>query len=272
MGTAGGINKSTDGGVSWRKFSHQNQTQPISGSFIVALNEQRWQGKRIMWAATVNAVDPSEVRGVSFSDDGGKTWKTTLLGEFAHNIAFKDSIVYVAADGGLYRSSDFGKNWIRSGTIYDATNLQRFSSTQINAVAVQGDIIWAGGIDGIAYTIDNAASPFGTLWKIFRTYEPVGITAKTYSYPSPFSPSNEVVRIHYGTMAQTRRVTIRIFDFGMNPVRTLIQNATRPRGIEQDEIWNGRDDNNRNVTNGVYFYRIELEGVEPMWGKIFVVQ
>ena len=41
-GTAGGINKSTDGGISWHKFSHQNQAHPISGNFVVALNEQRW--------------------------------------------------------------------------------------------------------------------------------------------------------------------------------------------------------------------------------------
>lgn len=41
VGTAGGINKSTNGGKSWRKFSHQNQAQPISGNFVVAIREQR---------------------------------------------------------------------------------------------------------------------------------------------------------------------------------------------------------------------------------------
>ena len=55
-----------------------------------------------MWAATVNANDPDEIKGVSYSDNAGQTWKTTLLGEWAHNIAVKDSIVYIATDNGLF--------------------------------------------------------------------------------------------------------------------------------------------------------------------------
>ncbi len=37
VGTANGINKSTNGGISWTKFNAQNQPQPISGNFITAL-------------------------------------------------------------------------------------------------------------------------------------------------------------------------------------------------------------------------------------------
>ena len=48
---------------------------------------------KIIWAATVNANDPDEIKGVSYSSDGGNTWNTTLLGEWAHNIAVKDSVI-----------------------------------------------------------------------------------------------------------------------------------------------------------------------------------
>jgi hypothetical protein len=272
VGTAGGINKSTDGGVSWKKISHQNQLKPVSGNFVVALNEQRWKKRRILWAATVNAADPDEQRGVSFSEDGGQSWTTTLIGEFAHNIGFKDSVVYVAADAGLYRSSDFGVSWIRSGSIVDQTNLQRVISTQVISVAAKGDTVWVGGNDGIAYTIDSPTNPFGTTWKVFRTYQSVGNTAGTYSYPSPFSPDDEVVRIHYGTQGKSSPVTIRIFNYGMQPVKTLIQNTPRSAAFEQDEIWNGRDDFNNRVSNGVYFYRVDVDGLQPAWGKIYVIQ
>ena len=268
VGTAGGINKSTDGGVSWKKYSHQNQDSAISGNFVVAINEQRVSNKFIVWAATVNAELPGEVRGVSYSTDEGSSWQTTLLGEFAHNISFKDSIVYVATDGGLLRSSDGGNAWIRSGTISDGKN--RFTSDALFAVAVKGDTVWVGGPEGLAYTLDSPSVPFGSIWRVFRTYQPVSSSSDTYAYPTPFSPDDEVVRIHY-TVTAGSGVTIRIFDFAMQPVRLLLNNAGN-RGPESDEIWNGKDDHGRRVANGVYFYSVSIAGNEPSWGKIFVVQ
>jgi len=271
-GTAAGINKSTDGGVSWQRYSHQNQAQPISGNFVVAINEQRFQSRRVLWAATVSAVDPNEKQGVSFSEDQGATWKTALIGERAHNISFKDSIVYIASDRGVFRSTDTGNSWVRSGTVYDPMNLQRFTSQTIYAVASKGDTVWIGGPEGSAYTLDGSSQIFGTTWRIFRTFEPVGTTPKTYAYPVPYSPDDEPVRIHYGTNGRDSQVTIRIFDFSMQPVRTLIQNAFRSGAIEHDELWNGNDDRGNRATNGVYFYRVETGNGDAAWGKILLIQ
>ncbi len=272
VGTAGGINKSTDGGISWVKFNHQNQINPISGNFVVAINGHRVRGNLIVWAATVNAEGIDERRGVSFSTDGGANWQTTLLGEFAHNIGFQDSIVYVATDNGLFRSSDLGTTWVRSGAIFDPTTQQRFASNQIYAVAPQGDTIWTAGADGIAYTIDSPTSPFGSVWRVFRTYVPVAAGPKTYSYPLPFSPNQEVVRLHYGLQGLDAPVTIRIFDFAMHPVRTLIRNAPRSGSTDHDEIWDGRDGRGRVVANGTYFYSVVIGSDSPSWGKILVIQ
>jgi photosystem II stability/assembly factor-like uncharacterized protein len=275
VGTAGGINKSTDGGVSWQKFSHQNQNYAISGNFVVALKEQILPTHRIMWAATVNANDPDETKGVSYSTDGGETWKTTLLGEWAHNIAFKDSIVYIATDDGLFRSSDFGESWIRSGSIYDPSNLQRFVSTECYGVGVKGDTVWYGGSEGIAYTLDSPSRLFGSTWKIFRTYVPIQNEKNTYAFPNPFAPDDEPVRLHYSLGASntgTKEITIRIFDYAMLPVRTLIQNASRLNGKEYDEIWDGKNDNHSIVANGIYFYRVEITDQTPIWGKILVLK
>lgn len=272
VGTANGINKSTDDGISWTKFNHQNQLQPISGNFVVAITEQVWKSTHYIWAATNNAVDVDEKRGVSFSQDGGRSWSTALLGEFTHDVAARDSIIYVAADGGLYRSADFGKSWTRSGTIFDPTTLQRFASPVVYGVGLKGDTVWVGGPEGLAYTIDSPSQSFGNSWKIFRTYEQLSSAGGTYSYPLPFSPASEVVRIHYATTSQSSQVTIRIFDFGMQPVRTLLRDATRRESAEIDETWDGRDDLNRRVANGVYFYRVEIGNASPQWGKILVLQ
>lgn len=272
VGTAAGINRSTDQGVSWRRFSHQNQAQPISGNFVVALNEQFYQSQQILWAATVNAVAIDEQPGVSFSTDMGSSWSTTLLGERTHNFAFQDSIVYVASDRGVFRSDDVGQSWVLTGTIVDQTTLQRFTSRPIYAVAAKGDTIWIGGPEGIAFTIDSPTERFGSTWRIFRTFEPVLSSGKSYSYPSPFSPGDEVVRIHYAVGPPAQSITIRIFDFAMQPVRTLIQNASRAGSSEYDEIWDGTNERRELVTNGVYFYRIQIGDDDGIWGKIFVIR
>jgi hypothetical protein len=277
VGTAGGINKSTDGGMSWRKFSHHNQNHAISGNFVVALKEQILPTRRILWAATVNANDPDETKGVSYSENGGETWKTTLLGEWAHNFDFKDSLVYVATDNGLFRSSNFGESWIRSGSIYDPdpTKLHRFVSPECYGVGVKGDTVWCAGPEGIAYTIDSPSQTFGSIWKIFRTYEPIENEKRTYAYPNPFAPDDEPTRLHFSLGTNhigSQEVSIRIFDYAMQPVRTIIQKASRLNGNEYDEIWDGKNDNRSMVANGVYFYLVEITDQAPIWGKILVLK
>jgi hypothetical protein len=64
-----------------------------------------------------------------------------------------------------------------------------------------------------------------------------------------------------------------VYDFGMNYIRTIIQNAPRNRTIEgAPEFWDGRDDNGNLLPNGVYFYRVEIDDKEPLFGKIIYLQ
>ncbi len=58
----------------------------------------------------------------------------------------------------------------------------------------------------------------------------------------------------------------------MNPVRTLIQNATRTgtdvlllSGTAQMTMVS-------RLANGVYFYRVEFNDENPVWGKILLLQ
>lgn len=273
IGTAGGINRTTDGGQSWVKFNHTNEASPISGNFVVALNKQTFGNHAIMWAGTVNADDPNEKRGVSFTTDSGQTWKTTLIGEFCHNIGFKDSIVYAVTDDGIFRSSDIGTTWTETGTIYDnSTKQQIVAGTPFYAVDTLGENVWFGGDDGAAYTEDNSVNLFGSSWHILHADQPLSSSQSTYAYPNPFSPANEIVRLHYSVDKGSANVTIRIFDFGMNLVRTVISDANRQGIAEHDEIWDGKNDKGRQVSNGPYFYQVVVGTEKPIWGKILVLQ
>jgi photosystem II stability/assembly factor-like uncharacterized protein len=269
-GSAGGINKSTDGGVSWKRFSQANQMSPILSDWVIAISAQRFGSTTRVWTTNWPAEGPNQQYGVSYTDDGGRSWKNFLIGVKAYAFAFRDSIAYIATDDGMYRTADGGVSWTRSGTIVDQATGGRIATSGFYAVAVIGDTVYGGTGDGLAKTPDNASTPFGTTWQVVRTYVPSNGRTVTYAYPNPFSPQSESVRIHYSTGSTPADVTIELFDFGMNRIRTLIKGVTRVG--EQDEIWDGRTDNGSAVPNGVYFYRVIMGGDEPDWGKVMVLQ
>jgi hypothetical protein len=273
-GTAGGINKSTNGGVSWAKYNTLNQQSSILGNWVIGIKGQQINDTTYrLWCTNWKAdLDPGEEFGISYTDDGGRIWRNFLHGVRTYDFAFKDSIVYVASDEGVYRSVDGGNSWIRSGTIVDSRTGQMLTTSSFFAVGVIGDTVYCGTGGGLVRTMDNAANPFGQSWEIQRTYQPVGNTSATYAYPNPFSPDDEYVRLHYSTAGAAASVSVEIFDFGMNRVRTVIRNAQRSGAFEHDELWDGKDDAQRQVSNGVYFYRVIVNDGEPSWGKVMVLQ
>jgi hypothetical protein len=272
-GSAGGINKSTDGGRSWVKFNTLNQAAPLLGNWVIAIDGQKFGSTNRIWTTNWPAdLGPVERYGVSYSDDGGRIWHNLLPGVKAYDFAFKDSIAYVATDEGIYRTADAGLTWTRSGAVVDEETGQIIASRSFFSVGVLGDTVFCGGPDGMAKTADNAQTPFGTTWTVLRAYQSVGTGSTTYAYPNPFSPAQEPVRIHYSTGGVAAQVTVEVFDFGMNRVRTVARNAARTGSEEHDELWDGTDDAGRKVANGVYLYRVVVNDGDPAWGKILVLQ
>ncbi len=289
VGTAGAVNKSTDDGETWVNFTHQNQENPISGNFVVALGSQQYGGREYIYAATIQVTDtelagctdfpfpgsPDQYRAVSVSDDGGYSWYTALEGVFPHNFAFDDSVAYAATDKGLFKSLDFGRTWARYPEIYDSEKDILYLSEDVFTVAVTPDhALWVGGPDGLAVTRDD-----GRTWSIIRGSSPPGRDGekRTYAYPSPFSPlrhnlsgGDGFIRFQYNTINDTR-VTVRVYDFAMDKVAEVVSGKPRNGGGEFFELWNGRNDRGELVANGVYFYSIELEGDTVLWGKFMVM-
>lgn len=279
VGTAGGINRSTDGGVTWTNFSHQNQTNPISGNFVVALAQQNFREHEILWAATrpttVESGDTTEFRGVSWSEDFGFNWKTALKGENVHNFAFDDSVVYAGSDRGLFKSIDFGQTWSLFPPIENPDGTRKILSEKVFAVAVSaGNTVWAGTGNGLAKTGNN-----GRTWQVFQAFQRTGRgeAPRTYAYPNPFSPSVHNllggaghVRFQYNTKNATT-VTLQIFDNSMQHVKTVVQDFPRAGDGDFYEIWDGRNEKGQRVDNGVYFYRLDLRDDGSYWGKLIIL-
>ena len=278
VGTADGINKSTSWGVNWRKYNFQN-TDPtasengISGNFVVSLDVQRYGGKEIVWGATRRAESSAEYDAMSFSSNGGANWISTLNDLKPNGMSFKDSIVYGFTDAGIWRSYFGNFNWAKPGLIYDERTKDVLRTSQFYCGNHFGDTLYFGSADGLLQTRE-LGQPWIDKWRILRRIDPINLSSdiKTYAAPNPFAPDDEVTRIFYKSTLSESKVTIKIFDFAMNPVRVLIQNATRTGTGELFTAWDGKNDNGAIAANGVYFYRIEIEGMDEVWGKILLLQ
>ena len=271
VGTAGGVNVTTNGGHSWRKCTYSNQIDPISGNFVVALGRNIVAGKEHLWAATINALDPLEYRAVSVSTDGGRSWSRSLRGEFAHNFGFKGAVVYAATNSGVMRSDDGGVTWSQHSVFSDPVSRNSSLDPTCYAAASQGNVVWVANADGLMKTEDSPEHFFGSSWTIFRAARPGNTPSNAYAYPNPFSPSEEVCRVHYH-MNNGGTAGISVYDFGMFPVRTIIKNALRTADREYDEVWDGKNDSGTQVANGVYYIRVTLGDADPVWTKVIVLQ
>ncbi len=190
----------------------------------------------------------------------------------AYPIIIANGIVYLGTDTGLDVTTDGGRTfrsqWGSDGPI----------GASVSAIAVEGDTIavavGAGEIvqDGVPIDIGGglyASVNAGAKW----TYEPQSrdSTNDTYFFPNPFSPRLDVGRIDYSVKSPGSIVTIRVYDFSMHVMKTILQNATRGQG-EVRERWDGLDNQGQMVDNGVYFYSVVVNNGDPVWGKIMVVR
>ena len=263
--------------IEWVHYTYQNAD--LSGNFVVGLAKQLWNGGTTIWAATMNADTPGEVRGLSYTRDGGLTWKTTLLGERIYNITAKDSLVLASSQSGLWKSFD-GENWALYNPAIDTTFMAQSEiltdivyTSVIDERKINIPSLWVGTSNGAALSTDLQ----GSSWTIFQTeYD----STEFYAYPNPFSPSNHnqmgnegYVRFHTGTIINSQ-VELDIFNFAMEKV---FQTNFDLNAYDGALKWNGRDMNGIIVDNGVYFIRMKyapLVNSSPQyfWDKLIVVK
>ncbi len=275
VGTANGINRGIlgpNGCIDWEHYSYP--LSGLSGNFVVGLARQLWNGRRIIWAATLNADDPTEKRGLSYTLDDGETWMSVLPGERIYNIATVDSLVLAASERGLWKSED-GINWALFKPARDATPFasDEILSNKVFSVALDTrpyysqPVIWIGTQDGLARSDDL----FGSNWKIFRAdYDP----EEVYAYPNPFSPfSHNVlgddgyVRIHTD-VKQSYVIEMAIYNYAMERVYRTEFDRRKGAGTLK---WNGRDDQGRLVANGIYFIKLNYD-MKTEWIKLVIVK
>jgi len=262
--------------VEWEHYSYPEDG--LSGNFVVGLAKQFWNGQITIWAASMNAESIGEIRGLSYTRDGGASWRTALLGERVYNVFAKDSLVLAATSSGLWKSLD-GENWAKFEAAIDTTFMaqnQILTDIVYTTALDERDTIpklWIGSPDGVALSSDM----HGSSWSIFQTeYD----TTDVYAYPNPFSPlshnqleNDGYIRFHTGEIINTI-IELDIFNFGMEKVYTEVFDLNTYRGAIK---WNGRGQTGELVDNGVYFARLNFayslsHPPTDFWTKIIVVK
>lgn len=136
--------------------------------------------------------------------------------------------------------------------------------------------------DGLEYTFANryppAAAPLVSGLAIKFTTDPpdtfqTGIEdgrsghvpaeyALSQNHPNPFNPSTDI-RYQIADNGYPLHTTLKIYNILGQEIRTLVDEMKKP-GYHA-VIWDGRDSRGNEVTSGIYFYRLSVDGGQ--WSK-----
>ncbi|MFH1566916.1 MAG: hypothetical protein ABIL09_02880, partial [Gemmatimonadota bacterium] len=295
VGTAGGICRSFDGGATWQtdrvRLDAADRPLPghVSANWVVAVERQALSdGSSAVWAGTRVSQGEGQVDGFSVTRDQGVTWQFSWPASgptFAWDYGFDADTVWAATERALYSSADGGARWDSVAVADPFTGVRlRGAFVGVETVAAAGEAsLWVGADNGLARSVDGGRSwtvlSFPLKTPSLDGGEVIGEgglidadSVATYAAPTPFSPSrDEACRIVY-SLSRDAEVTIEIYDFASRPVRTLLRSEPRAGQRNHGEHWDGTDADGQVVANGVYFYRLELDGGARAFGKLVVLE
>jgi hypothetical protein len=267
VGTAGGINLSLDGGISWQRWTSLNSN--ITGNWVVALHLQTTPDDIIIWASTVN-TNSRETQGISALSLNNRYWETALEGFRINNFGSNEQFVYAATDDGLYVSRD-GLHFLNFPTIVSSDGRDRIYSESVFSVFVDDyNRIWVGTGDGLAWSDDK-----GETWQIEKSGQAVEDDT-FFAYPNPFSPRHQKVFQGEGnliirfTAQSNTSITLDVYDFSMRRVRNILDGVPSVFDGKQETTWNGKNEKGEYIANGTYFLRLQ-KADKSFWSKVMIV-
>jgi hypothetical protein len=213
----------------------------------------------------------------------GPVFEPRLLGVRVNDVAFAGDSVFAAAFDGLYAAAD-GRSWSAVRGFRDAAGapLPLDPAAQVLSAAVTDPrtaeaVLWVGTSDGLLRRPlgpSAAGRPLAEGWTLYRAAVPARAAAPTalvpdvdaFAYPNPYVVGRGFLRFRF-EMDGAGEVRVRVFDFAMEPVRTL-EAAGQPGPNEV--LWDGRADDGARVAAGVYVYVVEAGG-ETFSGRLVVV-
>jgi len=104
---------------------------------------------------------------------------------------------------------------------------------------------------------------------------------ETYAYPGILNAYNGGKAFFAYNLSTPSKVTISIYDWNMDLVKTVIKDKDRPAGNDRingrstntlEDFWDGTNASGKRVAVGVYYYKLTARSGEHSFGKIIVAK
>jgi photosystem II stability/assembly factor-like uncharacterized protein len=209
------------------------------------------------WAA---GYDPPTDAIIIYTEDGGKTWSPQLSGPFyaPKDMKFVGSLHgwVVSLFGQVHFTSDGGRNW-REQRDYTSQWLEAadFIDTKTGwIVGWHGAILHtkSGGVNSVKQSLSTSSLP--------KRFILQG------NYPNPF---NAQTKIRFEVFGSRTRVRLQVYDLQGHAVAKLIDEQ-RLTGLHEVG-WDGTNSKGARCASGLYFYRLEVDGIAQV-GKAVLLQ
>jgi hypothetical protein len=129
--------------------------------------------------------------------------------------------------------------------------------------------------NGIFYSFDEKSDEQNTTaFKYIHSDKKLtGGLKESYAFPGILNSLNGSKAMFAYNLSKASKVTIKIYDWNMDPVKTVIKNRDRPAGNDRangrstnaaEDTWDGTTDSGRRVAVGVYYYTRSARRAESM--------
>jgi hypothetical protein len=228
--------KTTSGGTSWSDIG-ASFTASEARSIVIDPNDN-------------NRIYVGTNQGVYYSTDSGTNWTVPSLNKNVSCIVCEAATalkLYMGTTDGVYQSFDGAVTWTQMNDGLINKDVQCMDLDAVNGVLYVGTD--GGGV---------FRNPVGTgVNDDEDAIVPREITLQQ-NYPNPFNMETEIVYKIPGD----GMVRLAIYNLQGQLIRTLVD-AHQASG-RKTVTWDGRDENGREVSSGVYVCRVKMDGLMDM--------
>lgn len=215
-----------------------------------------------IWGETYNYQDyppraPDSLSAISESTVTILSWKPNTESDLSHYLVYKDTIAgfipdtfkivaNIPKDSSVFRDYDFilGKTYYYRVSAWDLTGQESEYSDELELVATSvGE-----------YTEQENRPP---MFQLFQ------------NYPNPFNSSTVIWYYLPDVGYQPAEVEITVYNVLGKLVKTLVRKRQYPG--EHKLVWDGKDEEGKEVASGIYFCKLKVSGLDLVKPKKMVL-